>query len=77
MFIFISGVCSGGDANVSLPNDDKNKVSFAGMDKKITSMEWLDNSALVSFEQENGDLTIYPNKFEYGTDLIVRVAKAK
>ena len=60
-----------------LPNDDKNKVNFAGMDKKITSMEWLDNSAPVKFEQENGDLTIYPNKFEYGTDLIVRIAKAK
>jgi len=77
MYIFISGVCSGGDANVSLPNDDKNKVSFAGMDKKITSMEWLDNSAPVSFDQENDNVTIYPNKFPYGTDLIVRVAKAK
>lgn len=77
MFIFIFDVCSGGDANVSLPNENKNKVSFAGLDQKIRSMEWLDNSAPVRFEQDNGDLTIYPNKFEYGTDLIVRVAKAK
>lgn len=77
MFIFIFDLCSGGAVNLSLANEDKNKVRFAGIDKKITSMNWLDNGDAVRFEQENGDLTIYPNKFPYGTDLIVRIAKAK
>lgn len=42
---------------------------------KVKSITWMDNGEDVEFEQEDGKITVTTVPFEYGRNLVVRVAK--
>ncbi len=44
-------------------------------DRKIQSVTWMENGEALPFEQKNGKTTIHTNPFDYGNNLVVRVAK--
>lgn len=62
------------DINVSIAG----RVSYEEIfefDKTIKSVKWLENSEDLSFEQADGKVTIHTKPFDYGNQLVVRVAK--
>lgn len=75
-YLFCHGVEMRGSVNVVVRSgqDDALRDRFA-MQEPIASIKWLDNGSEVSFEQRDGCVTVFPDPFPYGTDLILRIAK--
>ncbi len=73
-YLFVHEIHANADPNVSQHTaaDYLERVPF---DREVTSVHWLDNSEALAFTQEDGILTINTTPFQYGTDLVVRVAK--
>ena len=63
-----------GDANVVINSDSKPIDRFT-FDKNIKSITWLDNGENVEYSVSENEITVVPNTFDYGTNLVVRVAK--
>ncbi|MGL5346338.1 MAG: alpha-L-fucosidase [Peptostreptococcaceae bacterium] len=78
LFLFIHDLKIVGDENVILGEEGKNLITFTNVKQKIEKVKWLDNEEELKFTQneELGTLTIDATGYAYGTDLIVRVAKA-
>lgn len=62
------------DVNVSLGGSVLYEDRF-GFDKPVKSVKWLENGEDLPFEQADGKVTIHTKPFEYGNQLVVRVAK--
>lgn len=62
------------DPNVALHSEGSFSDEF-DLDKKIVSMQWMDNRTDVHYVQENGHVTVAAEPYAYGRDLVVRVAK--
>jgi alpha-L-fucosidase len=74
LFRFNPGASSG-DANVSLEiNESKNSV-FAGVDRKVKSIAWMDSGKSVPFRQDGDTLIARLDGYPYGQSLCVRVAE--
>ena len=56
-------------------NGDANFDDTFPFAKKIKSITWLDNKAPVSYEQNDGKVTVTTQPFFYGCHWVVRVAK--
>ena len=50
--------------------------TFEGVDRTVASVAWLDNGEALEFEQKAGALTVTATGFPYGTNTVVRVARA-
>lgn len=75
-YLFCLGLPMITDHNVALFKDHDYRCMF-DLDKKIISVEWMDNGDDVPFEQESGKVIIHMVPFDYGRDLVVRVALIK
>lgn len=74
-YLFVYGLGNIGNSNVVLGGEKAREIVFNQYPQRVTSITWLDNQALLEFEQaSDGTLTIYANAFQYGTHLIDRVA---
>lgn len=62
------------DTNVAIHTETFYEDAFA-FDREIQSITWMDNGEEVEFEQANGKVTVHTVPFEYGRNLVVRVAK--
>ncbi len=73
-YLFITDLNINGDANVTIGgySDHDNVFEF---DKTIQSANWLDNGEALEFIQEENTVNVKSKPFEYGCDLVVRVAK--
>ncbi len=52
------------------------KRTFKGLQSKVKKVEWMDSGEQLKFNQENDVLTIEATKYPYGTNTVVRIAKA-
>ena len=73
-YLVCMGIPMCADPNVALNGGDDftERLSFPS---PIASVSWLDNGKELAFYEEDGDTVIKTTPFEYGRDLVVRVAK--
>ncbi len=73
LFRFNPGASSG-DANVSLEINESKNSAFAGVDRKVKSIAWMDSGKNVPFRQDGDTLITRLDGYPYGQSLCVRVA---
>lgn len=76
LFRFNPGTISG-DANVTLSFSENDAITLPDIDRKIASIEWMDNGQPLPFEQDGKTLHINVPGYPYGQNLCVRVAEVK
>jgi len=76
-YIFMHDLCMEGDENVIFGGATEKPRAYGKLNKKITSVKWLDSGEKLEFCQDikNGLCTIQPKMYPYGTDLVVRIAQ--
>lgn len=77
-YLFVDNLGNIGNSNVVLGGEENRKLTFNDFPSRpITRISWLDNQQEVQFKQdsETNTLEIEANGFEYGTNLVERVAK--
>ncbi len=62
------------DINVSIAGGVSYEERFE-LDKTIKNVKWLDNNEELKFEQDGNKVTVHTKPFDYGSNLVVRVAK--
>lgn len=72
LFCYDLPMCA--DPNVALVSEATYFDQFQ-MDAKIKSITWMDNDESVDFSQEGNNVTVMTVPFNYGRNLVVRVAK--
>ena len=72
LFCYDLPMCA--DPNVALISEATYFDQFQ-MDAKIKSITWMDNDERVEFSQEGNNVTVMTVPFNYGRNLVVRVAK--
>ncbi|OQA00466.1 MAG: Alpha-L-fucosidase [Planctomycetes bacterium ADurb.Bin401] len=78
LYFFISNLGVIGDINVTSIIHKKYPRAFAGINDKIKCMQWLDNGERLTFTQNNDGLLCFDaTGYPYGTNLVVRIAKAE
>ena len=77
-YFFIHDLKVVGNSNVVLGGENVNPRTFYNLDETVTSLEWLDNEEKLSFVQDKikGIITFDATGYRYGSDYVVRVAKA-
>ena len=76
LYIFVHDLGLGGSVHVAVNGECENDFVFRGVDEKIEKVYWMDNDEELSFENEDGNLSVYATNFPYGKSTCVRVAKA-
>lgn len=77
-YLFVDGLGNIGNSNVVLGGEKARKLVFTNFPvQKIDHITWLDNKKSVIFKQDltTNTLEIEADGFEYGTNLVERVAK--
>ncbi len=72
-YAFLHGLGMNGDANV-VEETDRLNVKIA-LDGNIKSARWLDNGKAVKISRDRNGVYLTAEPFDYGTNLIVRVAE--
>lgn len=77
LFVFDLGIEGDENVTVSAQTDATKLRSYAGIDREIKSVKWLDNGLELPFIQdvEKQMMTVRMTGFAYGKNLIVRVAE--
>ena len=73
-YLFVYNISIKGDPNVVdriMPCVERRFV----LDDKVKAVSWMDNGEKLEFTQENGTVSVSPSRYDYGSDLVVRVAK--
>ena len=73
-YLFCYDLPMSADPNVALQNEELFFDVFL-MKDKILSIHWMDNGEMVEFVQDEERVTVKTVPYEYGRDLVVRVAK--
>ena len=75
LYLFCHDIPMVADENVALVSMENRSFVKFNTDRKVISAEWIDADGEVVFEQKDGEVTVYPQGYSYGTNLVVRVAK--
>lgn len=77
-YLFIHDLRVVGNSNVVLGGENTNPRTFFNFEDQITDLVWLDNQEKLSFIQDTkkGIITLDATGYRYGSDYVVRVAKA-
>lgn len=79
IYLFVFGLGIEGNENVTVTSQtDADRLrTYAGIDKKIQTVRWLDNGLELPFMQDTKQklLTVHATGYSYGKNLIVRVAE--
>lgn len=73
-YLFCMDLPTTGDAHVAIFERKKHLDTFK-LKERIQSVTWLDNGEPLDFEQEEDKVTIHATPYQYGRNLVVRVAK--
>lgn len=73
-YLFCYDLPMSADPNVGL-SMEANYIEKFMLADKITSVTWLDNQTPVEYTQDGEDVTVHTVPYQYGRDLVVRVAK--
>ena len=74
-YLFVDSLTIDADPNVGIDSDADEHLDIFHLDKEIVSVRWLDDGTDVAFSQKDGVVRVKPNAFEYGRNLVVRVAE--
>lgn len=79
LYFFFHDMKVMGDKNVVLSDDPIDPRTFTECFDKIESVHWLDNQEHITFmnDSREGVITLNAGGYVYGSDWVVRVAKAK
>ena len=77
VYLFIHRLSVQGDKNVVRMTSGAGPRSFMGLERRATSVRWLDNGEELSFAQDvdSGLLVVNATGYPYGANLVVRVAE--
>ncbi len=77
VYLFIHRLSVQGDKNVVRMTSGAGPRSFMGLERRATSVRWLDNGEELSFAQDvdSGLLVVNATGYPYGSNLVVRVAE--
>ena len=73
-YLFCNGLPMKANPDVEIQKDTSYKDIFK-LDKKIKRITWLDNGVELDFEQNGEDVLVKTAPFQYGRQLVVRIAK--
>lgn len=73
-YLFCYDLPMSADPNVGL-SMEANYIEKFRFAEKISSVTWMDNNTSVEYTQEGEDVTVKTVPYQYGRDLVVRVAK--
>lgn len=73
-YLFCMDLPTAGDAHVAI-FEQKDYLDSFELKEKIQSVTWLDNGENLAFVQEENQVTIHTAPYQYGRNLVVRVAK--
>ena len=76
MYFFVHSLSITGNENVTVECGGKGPRTFNGLNKKVSHVRWVDNGNELAFEQNGDKITVDCTGYNYGTDLVVRVAEA-
>lgn len=74
-YLFCDNLPMSADPNVHKGGENAEFMDCFTFNKKITSITWLDNAEEVAFKQDGNNVQVYTVPFQYGRQLVVRVAK--
>lgn len=63
------------DENITIASDADAYVSTFPLEDTIRSITWMDTNESLEFTQENGKVVVQTPPFQYGRDMVIRVAK--
>lgn len=75
LYAYIHGLTIQGDSSVTVETANLGWKNFTGIGGKIKSVKWTDNGEALDFKQDGSNASIFATGFEYGTQLVVRVAE--
>ena len=73
-YLFVNDLSINGNEHVTLGNTFNCNNIFV-LNKKVKSVCWLDNGKKLNFTQTDNEVNIHSEKFEYGQDFVIRIAK--
>lgn len=73
-YLFVHDLKMVSDKNVALEAHLELEEKFV-LDKKIKSVQWLDNNEHLDFVQENDKVVVHTKPFFYGESQVIRIAK--
>ena len=73
-YLFCYDIPMSADPNVGLQTET-NYIEKFKLPDKITSVTWMDNNTPVEYTQDGNNVTVQTVPYQYGRDLVVRVAK--
>lgn len=73
-YLYVYGLAMDGDPNVTTRLDRAKTVTLKNC-PKIRSAKWMDNGEELEFSQDGGTARITATNFDYGGNLVVRVAE--
>ena len=76
LYFFVHGLSIVGNADVTFGENTAGHRHFKGLTDKVKKISWLDNGKELAFEQNGDEITVDCTGYPYGTDLVVRIAKA-
>lgn len=77
LYIFAYELSTKGDRNVIVGGKRQGNHTFDNVKDKLKSIKWMDNNEVLSFMQDGEKLTVDLTGTPYGTNYVVRVAKAE
>ena len=76
IYFYIHDLSVVGDANVVPEGGRAGEKAFSGVPGKVSNLHWVDNGEVLEFRQDGSELTMNCTGYEYGVNLVVRVAEA-
>ncbi|MCL2518228.1 MAG: alpha-L-fucosidase, partial [Oscillospiraceae bacterium] len=77
IYLFVHDLSIVGDANVTVAGGGAGFKQFTGVDKAAKSVKWIDNDKQLEFNQDGDILNVNCTGYEYGRNLVVRVAEVE
>ena len=74
-FLFVHDLARIGNVNVTVPGGGNGPKTFTGVPAGVKSINGIDNGESLSFQEEDGKLTVNCTGYPYGRSYVVRVAK--
>jgi len=75
VYLYVHDLSTVGDANVTPEGGGAGEKTFTGVSGQVKSVRWTDNDQALDFTQEGDTLKVNCPGYEYGKNLVVRVAE--
>lgn len=77
LYFYIHDLSVVGDANVVVDGGNAGEKTFTNLPGSIRNLHWVDNGETLEFRQDENSLIMNCTGYDYGVNLVVRVAEAE